>query len=308
MVVVWLLALLVVLAVTLGHRVSMALKLSSFRRDAALCLVLAKGGLSRAVAELEQDKNKYDSLLESWAGNELLFSRIVVPGEERGFASVGFTREDGLDRQRIWGVVDEERKININTASLETVLGLLDGRGIPDSGRIARNILIWRGDLPDKDKVYEGAGYSAKGQPFTCTEELKAVPGMRTEYYEKILDSVTVHGTGTININTVSREVLAVLCRGAAVQLSLDPGLGDTVADKILKERAAKGFWAETKHMDIPLTAAEERNILNRVAGTSVCVSENFLIEASGNIGKIKRTITSVYNRKKDRIISWHER
>jgi type II secretory pathway component PulK len=307
MVIVWILAILTVLAVTLGHRVSMALKMSSFRRDAVMCRALAKAGVSRAVAELEQDKNRYDSLLESWAGNELIFSKILASGEGRGFASVGFIRAGGFDRQRVWGMVDEERKININTASREVLLVLLDRTGVPEPDRLARNILIWRGDLPDVEKVYEELGYTAKGQPFGCIEELKVVKGLSEEYYEKIKDFVTVYGAGMININTVSRDVLGIVCRGAAVQLSLDPGLGDSVADKITSERNAKGFWAEIQDIDVPLTTAEEQNIFNRLAGMSACASENFLIEASGNIGKIKKMVTAVYNRKKDRIISWHE-
>ncbi|MFA5363198.1 MAG: hypothetical protein WC335_08205 [Candidatus Omnitrophota bacterium] len=309
MVIVWILVILTVLAVTLGHRVSMALKISSFRRDAVVSLALAKAGISRAVAELEQDKNKYDSLLESWAGNESLFSKILLPGEVRGFAGVGFIRIDGLDRQRVWGMVDEERKININTASPEVLLVLLARNGIPEPDRLVRNILIWRGDLPDIEKVYEELGYTAKGHLFGCIEELKVVKGMSEKYYEKIRDFVTVHGAGIININTVSGDVLGILCRGAAMGLSVDSGIGDSVADKIIKERISKGFWAEIedmkKDMDIVLTTAEERNIFNRLAAG--CVSENFLIEASGNIGKIKKTITVVYNRKINRIIFRHE-
>ncbi|MDD2702658.1 MAG: type II secretion system protein GspK [Candidatus Omnitrophica bacterium] len=297
MVIVWILVILTVLAVTLGHRVSMALKMSSFRRDAVECLALAKAGISRAAAEIEQDKNKYDSLLESWAGNEPLFSKIPVPGESRGFAT-----------QRVWGMIDEERKININTVSGEVLLVLLGRNGIPDPARLARNILIWRGSLPDADKVYDELGYTAKGQPFGCVEELKVVRGMSGEYYEELKDSVTVYGSGEVNINTVSRETLGILCGGIAVQLSLDTGFGKSVADKIVRQREVEGFWGDIKEINIPLTTAEEQNIFNRLTELSNCVSENFLIEASGNIGKIKKTVTAVYNKKKHLIVSWHER
>jgi type II secretory pathway component PulK len=130
---------------------------------------------------------------------------------------------------------------------------------------------------------------------------------MSGEYYEKIKDAVTVYGSGIVNINTASREVLGILCAGFAAQLSLDPALGDGVADKLVKERTGRGFWAEKNDIALPLTTAEEQNIFNRLLGQADIISENFLIEATGNIGTIKRTISAVYNRKKHRILSWHE-
>ena len=142
----WILATLTILAVGIGHRVSMALRLSRYQRDKFKALYLARAGLNRAIAELEKDTtNDYDTLNESWVNNEEAFKRIVLNDNQSEFATVSYgTLDEYSNPKTVYGVVDEERNININTAPKELLVELLDKKGISNPSDIANNICAWR--------------------------------------------------------------------------------------------------------------------------------------------------------------------
>ena len=139
-----------VLSVGIGYRVSTGLKLNFAKRSALKAHYLANAGVNLAISEIKKLSiaSTPDTLLDKWADNEDLFKKITINDNTQDFATVNSA--DGK-----YGVVDEERKININTASKELLTVLLEELDLASPEEVADNILIWRGDAPDTDKIYE---------------------------------------------------------------------------------------------------------------------------------------------------------
>lgn len=325
----WILLMLTVITISIAHRTSIALRLNCYQRDRRKAVYLAKAGINRAIKIIESDTNTYDALGELWANNEEAFKKIVLDEKGSEFAAVSYqdSKEDS-EPETIYGVIDEERRLNINTASEELLLTLLKESGI-DQAEVenkVNNLLIWRGDKADDTKIYESLGYPPKGNKFSNLEELKLVKDITYDDYQRLRDSITVYGEGRVNINTASSNVLTALCRWAVDTLnkkgmsginyahadSLVLKIGDfrdgddnligtqddvafTDANQIVTElKSAKGL------------SAEEETIINEIIVNFAVKSNNFLIAATGNVGKIKSKVSTVYKRGGG-ILYWHE-
>ncbi len=270
----WVVIILAVMAVGLGHRTSMGLRLSRYQKDKQKALYLAKAALNKAISEIEKDEAAYDSLNDGWAALK---------------------------------VTDEERKININTASKELLAALLEEYNLASVEDKLNNILIWRGDLPDDAKIYADLGYPAKAGRFVNCQELLLVKGFEPEEYQLFGKIITVYSGLPININTASSAALNIFAYGIAKELSLDKNFAYSVADKIIELRNTKGYFQAGEDVSIALTGEEETNIFNALINRVTFQSHNFFIEVSGNVGKIKSKVEAVYNRADKKIVYWHE-
>ena len=302
----WILVILTLLAVGIGHRVSMALYLSRYQRDKLKALYLAKAGINRAILEIINDETTdYDSLQDNWSDNERVFRKIMFNDNENEFATVSYTLKEGEETK--FGVTDEERKININTASKELFIALLEKCNIEAIQDKVNNILIWRGDIPDDNKIYENLGYPCKASKFTNIEELRLVKDITFEDYENLRGLITVYGDGLININSASDEALAILTYGIAKDLSIKEEFADSVANKIIELKNSNGYFRAKSDINITLTGDEETNIFNHLMDKVMVQSNNFLIEVTGNVSKIKSKTVAIYSRRDKRILYWHE-
>ena len=180
---------------------------------------------------------KVDSWGDFWANNPNLFKEIKL---EEGVVSVYHNHWDNFKRQRVrwYGLDDEESKININYVSkdvLQRLFSLVVGKD-KECSKLVGAIIDWR-DKDDflsnsKSKLSErvdyinsGYTYTPKNAPFKSIEELLLVKGMTEEIFMKIKDYITVFGSGRVNINTASREVL------------LSVGLMNSLVEKIIRFR-----------------------------------------------------------------------
>lgn len=102
----------------------------------------------------------------------------------------------------VYFLVDEEGKININTASSSVLK-----------------------ELPDMDMEKAGAIVNSEFRPFLMKEEILKVEEIEEEDYGKIKDLITVYGDGQINANTCSEEVMEII------------GIDSGVAEKIVSFR-----------------------------------------------------------------------
>jgi len=93
------------------YRMKLEQEATSNYRDALIAEYLAQAGIERAIAELRNDNNHYDDLYEPWAKGfrEELGS---------GYYDIQLISEEGKEREV--GIVDEEAKLNINTAGMGT--------------------------------------------------------------------------------------------------------------------------------------------------------------------------------------------
>jgi type II secretory pathway component PulK len=309
----WTLIILTILAVSIAHRVSFSLRTSNFHKNKLKAQYFAHAGLNRAIREIDNDLTPdCDSLVESWANNKEVFEKISLDQNSSGFSSVSYQNFSNQENITVFGVRDEERSININTASRELLLSLFNDCQIPLASDLIDNILIWRGDKADENKIYEKEGYACKAEKFSALEELLLVKDFTPEHLDKLKNYITIYGnspTDTININTVSLETLKIFCRYVARTLAepLADGYADTIASKIVELRDTQGAFLDKDGIGITLSGDEETNIFNSLIEKIQFKSDFFLIEVTGNTGTIKSTVAAVYNREEKKIISLHE-
>lgn len=145
---------------------------------------LADSGIQRTIAALRQDEdqNTYDAREDIWANNQAAFQEVEI-GD--GFYSVIYDDLD-TDEYLSYGCVDEESKINLNTATEDML------RVLPGINRArAQAILDWR----DKDEQAHPQGaedgyylslprpYKARNGPFETLEELLMVRGFNQKIF-----------------------------------------------------------------------------------------------------------------------------
>jgi len=284
----WILAILSVLAVGIGFRVSIEARLSKYNLDRIKGLYLAKAGIVKAMGVLSKDTNTYDSIRECGITLSPNKNPEDVFIEKLGEGS--FTISYNEEGRNCYGLMDEERKININKAEYRVLYQLLLGK---EPENLAASIINWRGPVQlmvegAQDNDYESleAPYKCKHADFSCIEELMLVKGMTPEIFESIKEHITVYTDGKININTATVRVLRAF------------GLSDQSIGTIILTRNGADNVAGTKddnYFDnigaiadqIGLPAySPERTVLSENYFTTA--SKYFRIESKGMIDKSK--------------------
>ena len=237
-------------------------------------------------------------------------------------ASINYTL---VDQGEYFGVIDEERKINLNTTN-ESILTRLIERVLnlrPEvAATVARDLLDWRqfGESQAKgffsDEYYSNLNYPypKKDSNYETLDELLLVKGMNEEIYGKLINYVTIYGDGKININTASAEVLYAL------------GLDDLVVEKILEVRQGKDKLDATEddhiflktfdvateiNTAIKLLPAEARSIdaLNQKSLLTT-VSYYFTVSARAQLAhsSFVKSVRAIISSRENRIVYWQER
>ena len=305
-IILWSLFFLGILALAISSYVRPRLDLGSRLLRRARTHYLAESGVKRAMLELEKDDTEsYDALSDNWATGEALAGAL-----EGGTFTVRF--------------VDEESKININTAKRDMLKDLFEIVGEADSlrsGGLADAVMDWRDE--DDDTRSDGAedgyysmlrpGYPCKNGPFEILEELLLVKGMDAELLRKIRDNVTVYSEGTVNINTASGPVLRCL------------GFDEELVGKILSYRQGKkygdGAGASWTFDDVEGIAAclnaveglsnEEIAQVNKIFATGIfsVASDNFMGESLGKAALRPDAVRVifVFDRKNRKMKYWSE-
>ena len=298
------LCMLSIFSVQLGYMVRQKLTLVKRLDTKDKLHLMAEAGIKKVIAELKRE----DITPESFALKEACGGDI--------FADVHATR---------YGLVDEERKINVNKAGIKVLRRLfqnvanLDERSATE---LAYCVIDWRD--PDfyyqhpqygaEDADYERlrSPYEAKDAEFEILDELLLVKGMNQEVFDKVKDYLTIYGEGKININTVSKEVMLAL------------GLKEKIADKILLFRYGGDSIIGTADDNIfgqvsnivpklsqftPLSASEVALLGNLVStGAFTTNSDYFMVRSVGWLNKrdIDYQIVSVV-KNDGTIVFWRE-
>lgn len=311
----WVLLMLTILAVSIGHRVSLALRVSGYQRDALKAVYLARAGINLAGTELQKDQNQYDGLDEVWStgldpvSKKPLFESLEI---EKGSGET-FTVGYPYDEEQYLCMMDEERKININTATKDVLVVLLQEFSVTEAEALVDNIRAWRGDqgtIPEDAKDYSGLGYDCKEEAFVNIAELALVKDLPLSFCKAVQGLITIYGDGKLNINTVSEDALNIFCRGIARSLSVKEEFADTLTAKIIAARNQDGpFKVESDIASrISPTGDEEINILNGLKPNLVIKSNNFLIQAKGSVGRAtKRLAVVVEKRVPLKIVYWQQ-
>lgn len=317
----WVICFLSFLAIVLSYQVRQRLSLIKRLEERDKLHFIAEAALKRAIAVIKKEPlDVYDYLHEEWSDNPLIFKDVVAEG---GSFSVCYDDTGILNGESAivtrYGLIDEERKINLNSADQDVIERLFRaGLGMDDmqAQELAASIKDWRDvdselSIPSgsaEDFHYRGLNYpyDAKDQDLETLDELLLVNGMTQDVFERIKDYVTVWGSGMVNVNTASREVLLAV------------GLSQQLADKILAFRAGTdesegGYFSGLSEVSSKLSQAgplsdSELALLNLVAGRFLTVSSSaFTVRSRISLsGRAARAAVSVID-KKGRILYWNQ-
>lgn len=278
---------------------------------------LAAIEMSKAVVGQIDEKSRLSSSYR-WYNDERIFKHTSL-GET--FYNVAYTLKTESGSRIIYGLIDCERKINLNIASQEVLVRLFEQAGIMDAKSIAASIIDWR----DKDSEITDAGaenayyntlkdpYNARNAALKSIYELLLVHGMSAQAFAAIQEHITVYGGGTVNVNTASREVLLALGlehplvakiiayrNGSDRELFTDDDRTFADPSRIIPELEA--FTQLSSEEESQLQDALKCNTL----GTEAAYFE---IQAAGvSAGKEETSRIDCVIAKNGKVLFWHER
>lgn len=324
MVTLWSLFLLVVFAIQLGYGVRQKLILIHRLEERNKLHYIAEAGVKQAIFELgKAAQGDYDSFSDTWSNDIGVFKERRLGGGQFTVSYAHIDEKTGLVYTR-YGVVDEQRKININRVDqnvLRQLLRIVLSYGKEEAQELAASIIDWRdkdselsipiGSAEDFDYQALRYSYEAKDSEFEVLEELLLVRGIDEDIFNKIGDYITIYGDGKININTASEAVLLAL------------GLSQGLVDKIIAFRYGENGIlgnADDKVFVLATTIIPElsqyRSLseselaeLSRVVERNLVVkSNNFKIRSKSELNNKKETaeIICVIDRT-GKILYWHE-
>jgi hypothetical protein len=236
---------------------------------------LARSACIYALAERRKDEKSYDNLAELRKRQEI----------ELGNGELTYI------------LIDEESKININTASSEVIKALL--RITADLSEVSAQ------------EVAEAIVNGRTEQLFRVKEEILNIEGVKEEIFDACKDFITVYGKGEVNINTAAPEVLAAL--------GLEEGLVGIIKDFRLgadgkEDTEDDGYFKNTTEIIDKLrafrmlTEKQESDLLDMLGSGLINVkSSNFSLQIETKIlGKPGMKYKVVVD-SKDKIREWGE-
>ena len=321
----WTVFFLAALTIAVSAIVSANLTLAGRLKDGVTARYLAKAGIERAIMEIVSDTNSWDGLTESWSNNGKLFKDYPV--KEGVFSiiyRVSLSRSGG--DTLCYGVIDEERKININKADkelLEMSLEVLGGLTQMEASDIAASIMDWRDEDDEiltggaENRYYAGlkSAYTCHNGSFGSIYELLLVKGVKGELFSKIARHITVYGTGKVNINTADAVVLRVLAGWRDME---SRNIVESLIDKIVKFREAGNTFVQPKASAIVgqlnefvrLESSEQTILLGMIKNitiSSTCFS-GFAEAKLAGANTPGKFMEFVFDRNRQEILYWHER
>ncbi len=302
--VLWALGLLTVFAIYLGIGSRSKIDFLDRMATRSKTFHLAQAGIKQAVAGIGNiDKKKsYLYLNDICSNKNKLFSQVEFEGAvlQIGYEHAGndFSAGEGIN-QMMYGVSDEQSKLNINTAKRKELINLLIETADINSDKadeIASAIIDWRDENSmslargAEDKYYHSLqnSYECKDYQFETIEELRYVKGMDYNIFKDMEPYITAYSSGLVNVNTATSTVLKVL------------GLSDKLTAKILNYRCGEDeiettgddkFFENTSSIvaklsqSESLSASEVAQLSNLAASGRLTVFSNkFLIQSQANL------------------------
>ncbi|MFH1201665.1 MAG: hypothetical protein V1674_02085 [Candidatus Omnitrophota bacterium] len=335
---IWIMVILALFSFGLAHRALIELRLVRFSRDKIKAEYLADAGLVCAQQELAKDANSYDGLNERWSSGfdsdkqEYIFKDVKL--KEGSFTISYNLLRDQTHPQIIYGICDEERRLNINRCRdpglvRQALAILLSSLEVEEPEEIVNTLVDWI----DPDTQAFGNALEEpffKNDIFKAKEELIDVltsffynkRGLNKdearhnaiEIFLKVRDNITVWGNGQININTASPQVLKAIFSISLANNNVE-GATETEIDGLLNKitvyrqgpdakefsqddnyftRADSGYIIDTLGSYTEPLTTAQRNIMSFMLA-------NQLIAVKSNIFSIesKGTVNSVSRIKK---------
>jgi len=163
------------------------------REDKLTTFYLARSGLEVGARLLLVDDRSSDALSDGWSSGAAELSKIEL---DDGSYSIMYRQPDTGERR--YGIVDEERKLNINTADRGTIRAL---------------------DPAFTEEIAKAIISRREKRPFASIQEIFELPGVPPDLLSKPTEELpggiegllTVFGDGKVNVNTAPLHVLKCL-------------------------------------------------------------------------------------------------
>ncbi len=301
----WVVTILTVLVVAVARHLSLEVRLAKYRLAHEQAKALARSGVYLAMERLARDANEDTS---DWLGDDW----ASVPNGDPSDPTVWVVQAHGRDAQATgrelrMHIIDEERKLNLNTAAepaLTSLTGLVE---------VSRAIIDHRDPpKPGEDRPDDQPPYVAKNGPFAAPEELLGLPGMTAQQMSKTYETLRSETTpyldanARVNINTAGRDVLVAI------------GLPPADADQLLAFREGHHYFKrltpaieiDDPTLPVPIDSSKTE-VLNALSHLGVA-SQTFTITATGRIEKprVQHRVVAVIRRSAGgppRILAWRE-
>jgi hypothetical protein len=239
--------------------------------------------------------------------------------------------DEGNAARVVYGLRDEERRININTLNQQNyqiLENLITYLGFEDSAAqiITASVIDWIDQDPHlfnglngaEEDYYldKGAGYSCKNAPFDSLQELMLVRGMTKEIFAALEPYITVFprsGRFLVNLETAAPSVLYALARSSSgAKTNTSPQDADSLVDKILRYRRGADDLEGTEDdrpsdvNDMGLNAKEKVIFLLTAQNrTTVAYFLRATVEGVDPVTGHSSTIDAVIHREDMTIVRW---
>lgn len=300
-------------------------QLAQNSNDSEKLLWIARGGVERACWILAQEPQGPSSLKQIWAGG---------PGDGpetnsplMGISLNDFPVGDGFVSLQM---IEQESKININTADVELLHQVLTTMGVDASeiSTVTDAILDWI-DTDDADKpagaesdYYQGLNppYNAKNAPIDDIQELQFIKGVTPEMYKGgsaegadspykkhrlgfgnspgqaadypfgLRDVFTPYSIGKINVNTADTNVLALI-----------PGMDTASIQNLMAMRSSEGGFGDSSGVIRDLgqlrAAVPSPQALQQISRYCTVRGETYEVHVTARAGASQREFVAVIYR-----------
>ncbi len=258
----WILALLTLTVLAAAHSLGVETRLATYQWQETRLLRAARAAVMTCSDDLRSPAiSSAPTLSQPWRGNPSLYQARALPD---GI----FTLQHQDGGQTLYGFEDESSRINLNTAPPD----VLD-RLFASAPGVSAALQDWidaddatRPGGAEKDE-YNGEG--PRNGPLKTVDELLLVIGVTPEIFRQVEPLVTVQGSGRVNLNTASEQVLEMigLTPSLAQKIVLfrlgDDGQPGTVDDGVFSDPAAAASLPGLRPEDVSsLQNAVKRNLL----------------------------------------------
>ncbi|HTL73795.1 MAG TPA: general secretion pathway protein GspK [bacterium] len=300
-------------------------QLAQNSNDGEKLLWIARGGVERACWILAQEPQGPSSLQQIWAGGP-------GDGPETNSPLMGITLDDFPvgDGSVSLKMIEQESKVNINTADVEMLHNVLTTMGVDasDISLVTDSILDWI-DTDDANKpagaesdYYQGLNppYNAKNAPIDDIQELQFIkgvtpemfkggsaegadspfkkhklgfghaPGEAADYPFGLRDVFTPYSIGKININTADTNVLALI-----------PGMDTASIQNLMAMRSSEGGFGDGTGVIRDLSqlraVVPSPEALQQISRYCTVRGETYEVHATARAGASQREFVAVVYR-----------
>ena len=311
----WILALLVLFALSLGQRTALSLRIAKNQRDRLIAASITRSGVQYVIAILNNDlldaeTAVFDSLKSCGINlkGRLVQEVFTKTWDEK---KASFKIGDILGSEVfVYGPTDEERRININGyAGIDKKVFIAELFKLKNVDN-AQDLAAWVSDWVNKNKqlsvpeelqgIFE---YYYVLKNITSQEaRLKA-----RSAYLNIQDSITLFGE-KLNINTASGDALRILSRVVASANGKNAQKADALAGDLLNARNQRLFINLDALNNAYLGSDNEEKEIFMILRNYLCVASNFFrIKSLADVAGLKRSVTVIYDRKQKSIVYRYE-